>query len=410
MPLAPWRRNLFAITGATFIGFASFTMVMPFLPLYFQALGLSDVGAIAMWSGLSLGVTPAMTALLAPTWGRLADRFGLKLMVMRSLVSFIVLMVAMANVSAPWQVFALRAIQGFFAGYGGLALTMAADTAPPDRVASALGTVQTAQRIGPALGPVIGGTLAGLVGIRQSFYLAAVMYAVASIWLWVGYRDLRSPAARARDASAGSALTLRDMVRLENGGLLLLAVFALQFAERAFGPTLPLVVGERLGDGRAPVVVAGTLFSIIAGAGAVGNVSAAWWLRRATAREVIAGALALSVAGALAFAVASTVTSMMGAALVFGTGVGLASTVTYAVAGAVVPAAARARRFGFLTSAALLGVSISPVLAGALASVSLRAVFAGAALALAGLAACVWMRMTTTAVGEHGDPLVADDG
>ena len=51
---AHWRRNLVAVTGASFIGFTGFTLVMPFLPLYFRELGLSDVGAIAWWSGLSL--------------------------------------------------------------------------------------------------------------------------------------------------------------------------------------------------------------------------------------------------------------------------------------------------------------------------------------------------------------------
>ena len=34
-----------------------------------------------------------------------------------------------------WHVFALRALQGLFAGYGALALTMAADAAPRDRMA-----------------------------------------------------------------------------------------------------------------------------------------------------------------------------------------------------------------------------------------------------------------------------------
>jgi hypothetical protein len=86
----------------------------------------------------------------------------------------------------------------------------------------------------------------------------------------------------------------------------------------------------------------------------------------------------LSVARALAFAVASTVTSMMGAALVLAQASGY--TVTYAVAGAVVPAAARAQ-FGFLTSGPTRRVDQSGAGQG-LASVSLRAVFASAALAL----------------------------
>jgi DHA1 family multidrug resistance protein-like MFS transporter len=56
---------------------------MPFLPLYMRQLGASDVGEIALWTGASLGVTPAVSALLSPLWGRLADRFGRKIMVVR---------------------------------------------------------------------------------------------------------------------------------------------------------------------------------------------------------------------------------------------------------------------------------------------------------------------------------------
>jgi MFS transporter, DHA1 family, multidrug resistance protein len=68
---ALWRRNLFALTAAVFIGFAGFTLVMPFLPIYIQQMGVQDLGAIAAWTGLSLGVTPAMTALLARCGGAL---------------------------------------------------------------------------------------------------------------------------------------------------------------------------------------------------------------------------------------------------------------------------------------------------------------------------------------------------
>ena len=59
-----------------------------------------------MWTGVSLGITPAMTAVLAPAWGRLGDRFGRKIMVERSLVSFVVLFAAMAFISRAWQVLA----------------------------------------------------------------------------------------------------------------------------------------------------------------------------------------------------------------------------------------------------------------------------------------------------------------
>src|SRR5690242_21639902 len=142
---------------------------MPFLPLYLQDLGVTDVADVAAWSGICLGVTPGITALLAPLWGRVADRYGRKILVQRSLACFVLTMIAMAYVRSPWHVFGLRVLQGLFAGYGALALAMAADSAPPGRMASAIGMVQTAQRLGPALGPVIGGVLAQAVGLRQAF-------------------------------------------------------------------------------------------------------------------------------------------------------------------------------------------------------------------------------------------------
>src|SRR6187397_772600 len=134
-PRADWRRNQAAVTVATFIGFTGFTLVMPFLPLYFQHLGVQDPGENAIWSGVSLGITPAITAAMAPFWARVADRYGRKLMVVRSLAAFAVIMSLMALVDAPWQVFTLRAIQGLFAGYGAIAMTMAAESAPAEHVA-----------------------------------------------------------------------------------------------------------------------------------------------------------------------------------------------------------------------------------------------------------------------------------
>ena len=173
-----WKRNVYAVTAACFLGFAGFTLVMPFLPLFIAQLGVTGVGSIAIWTGVSLGITPGLTALLAPAWGRLGDRYGRKIMVERSMISFVVLMTAMAFVTRAWHVLAIRIVQGIFAGYGSLSVAMAAESAPRDRMPSAIGLVQTAQRLGPAVGPVIGGVLAGLVGLRRAFLVTALLYAI----------------------------------------------------------------------------------------------------------------------------------------------------------------------------------------------------------------------------------------
>ena len=140
---------MLAAAAAGCIGFTGFTLVMPFLPLYIAELGTTDVGEIAMWTGLTLGATPTVTAISAPLWGRVGDRYGSKVLVIRSLIAFILTKAGMAFVTAPWQLFALRALLGVFAGYGALTISMAAESAPRDRMAQAIGMVQTGHRLGP---------------------------------------------------------------------------------------------------------------------------------------------------------------------------------------------------------------------------------------------------------------------
>src|SRR5438552_6246335 len=171
------------------MGYTGFTLAMPFLPLYIGQLGVDNIGEVAMWTGVSLAVTPGLTAVLAPAWGRLGDRYGRKIMVERSLVSFVVLMAAMAYVTRAWHVLAVRAVQGLFAGYGSLSVAMAAESAPRDRMPNAIGLVQTAQRIGPAVGPVIGGVLAGLGGLRRAFIVTACFYASGPARVQLRYDD-----------------------------------------------------------------------------------------------------------------------------------------------------------------------------------------------------------------------------
>jgi MFS transporter, DHA1 family, multidrug resistance protein len=370
-----YRRNLFAVTSASFIGFMGFTLVMPFLPLYFHQLGVQDVGHVSMWSGLSLGVTPALTALLSPLWGRFADRFGRKIMVERSLVSFVVVMGAMAFVSRPWHLFALRALQGVFAGYGGLTLTMAADSAPTGRMAQAIGTVQTAQRLGPAVGPVFGGALAAIVGLRPAFLVASVCYFLALVIVFLMY-DERIVRARAEPAvERGRAVTFRNVLAFENFLLMAVVIFGLQFVDRSFGPILPLYVAE-LGIASSKIpLVSGLLFSIAAGAGAVGHHYGAALLRRRSAPQLIVGASGLAAVAALVYVAAPDIRWLFVATPLFGVGIGAGMTAAYTAAAGVIPASARGAGFGLLTTASLIGLAVSPIVSGLLGATSIRAVW-----------------------------------
>ena len=388
------------------MGFTGFTLVMPFLPLYIRQLGVTDVGEIALWTGLTLGVTPALTAICAPFWGRVADRFGHKLMVERALLSFVVVMTAMAYVTRAWHLLALRAALGLFAGYGALTLSMAARSVPRERLAQAIGTVQTAQRLGPALGPVIGGALAPLVGLRNAFIVAAAFYAAAFCVVLLLYDE--PPIERQTRDDRGARVSFRSILAFENFLLLMLVIFGLQFVDRSFGPVLPLYVGQ-LGVAREQVpIVAGILFSVLAFAGAVGNQVAARLLPRMSARAVIAAAALAGALGLAVFAAQPPLWALFAAMALFGTCIGAASTSAYTAAGAVIPSEVHATGFSVLTSASLVGLALSPVIAGLVAAQSIRVVFVGGAAMLLLLAAVVRRLMVERQPATEAAPPVED--
>ena len=129
-----WQRNVWALSLIVFTAFVGFQFFSPFLPLYVQELGVTDPARVAIWSGVLLAVTPSVAAVLAPVWGILADRVGRKLMMIRSLVGFAVIIAAMGLVTSVTQLFVARLLQGVFAGFSVMAMALASVSCPRDKV------------------------------------------------------------------------------------------------------------------------------------------------------------------------------------------------------------------------------------------------------------------------------------
>ena len=359
---------------------------MPFLALYMQQLGVTGPADIAMWTGATLGVTPAITAFCAPFWGRIGDRFGRKVLVQRSLISGIVVMLLMAYATRPWHLFALRAAQGFVAGYGPLTLAMAAASVPQERLAGAIATVQTAQRMGPAIGPVVGGLLASAFGLRQVFLVAAGVYVAASVIMAVFYVE---PSGQSPEGRRPERVPFRNVLAFENFLLLMAVIFGLQLVDKSFGPVLLLYLSQLGYDTGQAAVLAGLMFSGLAVSGAAGNQLAAAQLKRMTARAVIDAAV-LTAAGALAvFALRGEVWVLVVAIAIFGASVGTAMTAAFTAAGSVIPRHVHGVSFGFLSSASLIGFAVSPIVSGLVAGRSIRVVFGSGVVALLVLALVV---------------------
>ena len=386
------RRNVYTAAAANGIGFAGFTIVMPFLPLYIRELGVTDVADIALWTGLTLGATPAVTAFSAPLWGRVGDRYGSKLLVLRSLSAFVLTKAAMAFVTAPWQLFALRALLGVFAGYGALTVSMAAESVPRERMAQAIGTVQIAQRLGPAIGPVIGGLLAPLVGLRSTFLMASVFYLVSVILVALLYQEPRTR--QARTAGRGMREVLIELLRTPGFVMVFTVILCLQLVDRSFGPILPLYV-EALGLPESQVpFVSGVLFSIAAVFAAIGHHVAGPMLQSWSPRVLIAASSALTAVGLALLVAVPSVPSFAIALAVSGAAIGVGMTAAYTSGGALLPPDAHATGFGVMTTASLIGLAVSPIVAGFISGPGLRVVFEADVVLLVLLTVIVWVWMS----------------
>jgi MFS family permease len=395
------QRNIFAAAAAGCIGATGFTLVMPFLPLYIAELGTTDLREIAIWSGLTLAATPAVTAISAPLWGRVGDRYGSKLLVIRSIAAFTLTKAAMAFVTAPWQLLALRALLGVFAGYGALTISMAAESAPRHRMANAIGVVQTGQRLGPAIGPVIGGVLAPLVGLRNVFLFASAFYTLALLFIVLMYREPRE--GRAPRALRRGREVFSQLFHLPGFVLALVLIFGLQTVDRSFGPVLPLYVAQvGIASERVPFV-SGVLFSLAAISAAFGAFLAGRLLLRFSAKRLIVTGSLAAAAGMAAIVVSPSLWVFGAAMVVVGAAIGTATTTVWSVAGSLLPSDAHATGFGLMTTANLIGLAFSPVIAGFIGGSGLRIVFVADVILLLMLAALVARRLRIDALRPAPD-------
>lgn len=399
---------MLAAAAAGMIGFTGFTLVMPFLPLYIAELGTTDVKEIAMWTGLTLGATPTVTAISAPLWGRIGDRYGSKILVIRSLIAFILTKAAMGLVTAPWQLFALRALLGLFAGYGALTISMAAESAPRDRMAYAIGMVQTGHRLGPAIGPVIGGLLAPIVGLRRSFFFASGFYVLALLAIVFFYKEPRE--GKPPRTVRGGRAVLSHLFALPGFALALAVIFGLQTVDRSFGPVLPLYVSQvGVPLARVPIVT-GILFSLGAIAAAFGHHMAGRLMQSYSARRIIVIGTLLAAVAVGAIIVSPSLWFVSGAMLLFGIAVGVSTTTIYATAGSSLPPDAHATGFGVMTTASLMGLAVSPVIAGFIGGSGLRLVFIAdvALLVVVALLVARGLGSSPRANDDSGDAALAD--
>lgn len=223
-----------------------------------------------MYSGLVYAADFFVSAIASPLWGMVADRKGRKLMLLRSSLGMAVAMGLMGFATSVWQLVALRALQGVFAGFISNAQALVASQTPRKHSGASLSTLMTGVTSGMLLGPVIGGVLAQLFSIRLTFFITAGLLLLTFFLSWIFVEEQFKPVVHQPNAQHSH----NPLAAFPNPKLILVllsSTLIVQFGNISISPIISLYVKELMHNVGPITVVAG----IIAALPGISNIIAA---------------------------------------------------------------------------------------------------------------------------------------
>lgn len=246
-----WLGNFF--TGA------SFSLVMPFMALYVEQLG-APKNKVEWYAGLAVSLSALTSALIAPVWGRLADRYGRKPMMVRASLMMTFTMGGLAFVPNVFWLLVLRILNGLFSGYVPNSTALIASQAPKNRSGYALGTLATGVIGGSLVGPLLGGVLAEILGIRQVFLLVGFILLICNLMTVFLVKEDFQPVTKAE------ALSTRELFSSIKDKQILIGLFVtsmiIQVSAQSIVPILTLYI-RHLGQTENLMFVSGLIVSAL---------------------------------------------------------------------------------------------------------------------------------------------------
>ncbi|GAC1430418.1 MAG: MFS transporter [Chloroflexota bacterium] len=377
--MSRWQRILYVSFVAQICSIVGFSFVYPFLPLYIETLGVRGP-AVALWSGvISSGLSLAM-ALTAPVWGTLADRYGRKPMVVRSMACGAVTIGLLIVAPNVWFVLGLRILQGILTGSVSASQALVASVTPRDKMGLSMGMMQSAVFSGAAVGPFVGGYLNDHLGFHGTFAAGTVMLALGAL-LVLFFVDEEFTPPSGPQQRVNPYATMRQMVTSPGLLAMALVLFMSEFGNVVPAPVLALFIPGLSGVPReGGHAQASTAVGVVLAVAGICAALSSWQAQRLSNRfgyrRLLIAATAL--AGVL-YVPAYFVTAVWQLVVVramVGLCLGASMPSASAIVGLLTPPSRRASAYGLMASASSFGLAAGPLAGGALgAAYGLRPIF-----------------------------------
>ncbi|WP_017727183.1 MFS transporter [Halalkalibacterium ligniniphilum] len=368
-----WRRNLRILVVCQFLVLGSMTMIIPFLPLYLQELGVTDPRQLSLWAGLIFGANFLTAFLFSPFWGRLADHHGRKMMILRSGFGMALVISLTGFATGPLSLLLLRLLNGVISGFIPASIGLVATNTPKEKVGYALGILQSGAVAGGICGPLIGGAMAQAFGFRMIFFVTGMCILVAA---FVVLKFVKEDFTAAPEKEKTSTRQDFAFVTSKKPVLSLYAViFFIQLAIMGINPLLSLYVDE-LSGGVNVAFYAGLAISVMGFA----NMLASPQLGKLSDKKGAHHVLIYSLLGLAIFTIPQAFVQELWQLIVLRFFVGLCLGGLLPAANSLIrihaPEGMESRTYGFSNSAMYLGTMIGPVLGGwIVANMGIRGLF-----------------------------------
>lgn len=357
------KKNFFIIMFTNFLVAGSTTMIMPFLSLYIESLGNFTDEYVQRWSGLVFGITFVAALIMSPIWGRIADKYGFKPILIINGFGIAISIFLMGTADSVLGLFMIRLFMGLVTGFIPTSLAFVSSQTSKETAGKTLGTLQMGSVSGTLFGPVLGGLMADAFGFEYTFLITASIIAIAALFVVFGLHEVKR--VKLKDAHIYAPKTIVTGILSHRLILNVMIITALiQIGNFSIQPLLSLYVAE-LTEGSAQVAfLAGVTFS----ATGVGNLLfARRWGRLGDSigyEKVLGFLLLLAFIFIIPQAFVTELWQLIALRLLFGIAVGGMIPTTTALMRREAPIEIQGEIMGYNTSFRFLGNIIGPMFGG----------------------------------------------
>lgn len=160
---------------------SSNTLVMPFLPLYLQDELNCSQSYLSIYIATAYSITFIISMFVAPIWGKFADLYGKKTMLVRVSVILSISYLCCYLSTNAIELCLSRALQGLASGMTPAFLGLISELQSSNKTGKAMGIIQSANLTGTIIGPIIGGLISELTGVRECFFIVMIVTAITAV-------------------------------------------------------------------------------------------------------------------------------------------------------------------------------------------------------------------------------------